>query len=53
MMDATEMTLLDFLRQTDEEWTETLTLAKAVGMDRKSHSAAELRQAVGLVLQQD
>eukprot|EP00435_Cladocopium_sp_Y103_P047309 s784_g13.t2 len=30
-----EMKLLDFLRQTDEEWTETLKLAKAVGKTTK------------------
>lgn len=36
MDSATEMKLLDFLRQTDEEWTETLKLAKAVGKTSKS-----------------
>ncbi|CAL1139677.1 unnamed protein product, partial [Cladocopium goreaui] len=33
MDSATEMKLLDFLRQTDEEWTETLKLAKAEATD--------------------
>ena len=42
MDSATEMKLLDFLRQTDEEWTETLKLAKAVGKTRQSHSASSV-----------
>ena len=52
MDSATEMKLLDFLRQTDEEWTETLKLAKAVGKTSKSHSAGSSVVAVGVVLQQ-